>query len=103
VAKRIVRIENRLGLVESVVWEQVQEQVNALPSANEVQSFQNRSAPGLAGAGCHRSEYGGLKRQPMSFASTSYQPKGFCIDYTTVSGSGVTTLEQTRHTTSAAR
>ena len=88
VAKRLVRIGDRTGLVESVPWHQVRSQLDALPSRHRGASL---SSPGTRPASGRflpaLKEAASQARKPMKLASAPYRSRGFCLDYYTVSGS----------------
>lgn len=89
VAKRLVRLGERTGLVESVPWERVRQQLEALPAPNQGASLllpsgqrrKGRVLPPL-------NETASRAPRAMKIASVPYQPAGFCLDYIAVSGGG---------------
>lgn len=87
VAKRLVRIGNRVGLVESVPWTKVQSQLEALPQPREEAALRDRRPP-VKGRPLPVLEMAAVSPGPMKVATAAYDPVGFCLDYITVSGSG---------------
>lgn len=81
VGKRLVRMGDAVGLVESVPWELVRTQLEALPEPElgaslpaPAERMDGRQLPPF-----QRTASRG--RRPFQVASLGYEPRGFCLDY----------------------
>lgn len=87
VAKRVVRMSDRTGMVEGVPWGRVRPQIQKLPPADSQAQLLGPQPASRKGRVLARlPETASVRGAPMQLALAPYDPAGFCIDYTTVSG-----------------
>ena len=85
VAKRLVRLSNGIGLVESVPWERVRNQLDTLP-ARQGASLSIPDSARVKGRHLPVLKHVIEPSQPMKMAALPYEARGFCLDFVTVSG-----------------
>jgi len=78
--------DGRTFLVESVIWQDIAPLLQNLPAAQHSQKTP-RSGDRTAQAGAWPRKAAPVRREPMRMASLPYKPKGFVLDYVSLSGS----------------